>query len=69
MNNERAEYMKFVGRIAVNALITMSILWDEMQYEAQDEIYELCEDYPIDKSFDEFAFDFAEWFYNWHDKI
>ena len=62
MWNERAEYMKSVGRIAINA-------WEQMEFETEEPIEALCEDYPIEKSFDEFVFEFSEWFYNWHDKI
>ena len=33
MWNERAEYMKSVGRIAINALNTMAMLWEQMEFE------------------------------------
>ena len=69
MYNERAEYMKAVGKIAVTALNTMAELWEQMEFETEEPIAELCEEYPLDKSFDEFVFEFSEWFYNWNDKI
>ena len=69
MWNERTEYMKSVGKIAVNALNTMVMLWEQMEFETEEPIEVLCENYPIEKSFDEFVFEFSEWVYNWHDKI
>ena len=47
----------------------MAMLWEQMEFETEEPIEALCEDYPIEKSFDEFVFEFSEWVYNWHDKI
>jgi hypothetical protein len=69
MWNERAEYMKSVGKIAVNALTTMVILWEQMEFETEKPIEEFIENYPFDKSFDEIVFAFSEWVNYWHDQI
>lgn len=69
MYNERAEYMKSVGKIAVTALITLAELWEQIEFEREDIFEELFDYYPLDKSFDEFVFEFSEWFNNWNEKI
>lgn len=69
MYNERAEYMKSVGKIAVTALITMAELWEQIEFEREDTFKELFDYYPLDKSFDEFVYEFSEWFDNWNEKI
>ena len=38
MWNERTEYMKSVSRIAVNALNTMAMLWEQMEFETEEPI-------------------------------
>ena len=69
MWNGRTEYLKDVSKTAVIALNTMLLLWEQMEFETKNSIAELCEDYPLDKSFDEFVFEFSEWVYDWQDKI
>ena len=65
MWKERAEYMKSVGRIAINALNTMAMLWEQMEFETEQPIEKLCEDYPFDKSFDDVVYEFASWVDSW----
>ena len=45
MYNERAEYMKSVGKIAVTALITMAELWEQIEFEREDAFEELFDYY------------------------
>ena len=45
------EYMKSVGKIASQSLMTMMMIWEQMEFETEQPIEKLCEDYPFDKSF------------------
>lgn len=65
MWNERMEYMKSVGKIASEALMTMAMLWEQMEFETENPIDELCNNYPFEKSFDEVATEFLFWVEEW----
>ena len=65
MWNERMEYMKSVGKIASEALMTMAMLWEQMEFETENTIDELCNNYPFEKSFDEVATEFLFWVEEW----
>lgn len=65
MWNERMEYMKSVGKIASEALITMAMLWEQMEFETENPIDELYNNYPFEKSFDEVATEFLFWVEEW----
>lgn len=69
MWNERMDYMKTVSKIAVNALIMMSELWEIEEGETKEQISELCNNYPFEKSFDEVVYEFSEWVNTWYDLI
>ena len=58
------EYMKSYAKIASEAINSIALVWEQMQFnETEPEI--LAEDYPLDKLFDEFAFEFSQWIHNW----
>lgn len=64
MFNIEMEYMKAYAKIASEAIMAMALVWEQMQFnKTEPEI--LAENYPLDKSFDEFAFEFSEWIHNW----
>lgn len=65
MWNERMEYMKSVGKITSEALMTMAMLWEQMEFETENPIDELCNNYPFKKSFDEVATEFLFWVEEW----
>ena len=65
MWNERMEYMKSVGKIASEALMTMAMLWEQMEFETENPIDELYNNYPFEKSFDEVASEFLFWVEEW----
>lgn len=67
MFNIEMEYMKSLGKIASESLITMAMIWEQMEFKTDEPIDELCENYPFDKSFDEVAIDFLFWFEGWRD--
>ena len=64
MFNIEMEYMKSYAKIASEALNSMAVVWEQMQFNDTEPSI-LWEDYPIEKSFDEFAFDFSEWISRW----
>ena len=64
MFNIEMEYMKSYAKIASEALNSMALVWEQMQFNDTEPSY-LSENYPLDKSFDEFAFEFSEWVSNW----
>jgi hypothetical protein len=64
MFNKEIEYMKAYAKIANEALISMAFLWEQMNITNTNPDY-LDKDYPFDKSFDEFVFEFSEWIHNW----
>lgn len=59
------EYMKSVGKIASQSLMTMMMIWEQMEFETEQPIEKLCEDYPFDKSFDDVVYEFASWVDSW----
>lgn len=64
MSNIEMEYMKAYANIASEAITAMALVWEQMQFnKTEPEI--LAENYPLDKSFDEFAFEFSQWIHNW----
>ena len=65
MFNINMEYMKSVGKIASEALTTMAMLWEQMEFETENPIDELCNNYPFEKSFDEVATEFLFWVEEW----
>lgn len=68
MFNIEMEYMKSYAKIASEALMSMSLVWEHMQFnKTEPEI--LAENYPLDKSFDKFAFEFLSWVEEWNDKV
>ena len=64
MFNIEMEYMKSYAKIANEALDSMALVWEQMQFDNIDDSI-LVEDYPFHKSFDEFAFEFSEWVSKW----
>ena len=64
MFNIEMEYMKSYAKIASEAINSMALVWEQMQFNGTEPSI-LSEDYPIDKSFDEFAFEFSEWVSEW----
>ena len=64
MFNIEMEYMKSYAKIASEAINSMALVWEQMQFNGTEPSY-LAEDYPINKSFDEFAFEFSEWVSSW----
>ena len=68
MFNIEMEYMKSYAEIASKALMAMALVWEQMQFN-ETEPEESAENYPFDKSFDEFAFEFLSWVEEWKDKV
>ena len=68
MFNIEMEYMKSYSKIASEAITAMALVWEQMQFNNTEPSC-LAEDYPIDKSFDEFAFEFLSWVEEWKDKV
>lgn len=68
MFNIEMEYMKSYAKIASEALMSMALVWEQMQFNETEPEF-LAENYPLDKSFDEFAFEFLSWVEEWKDKI
>lgn len=64
MFNIEMEYMKSYAKIASEALNSMALVWEQMQFNDTEPSC-LAENYPLDKSFDEFAFEFSEWISEW----
>ena len=64
MFNIEMEYMKSYAKIASEALMSMALVWEQMQFNETEPEF-LAENYPLDKSFDEFAFEFSEWVSSW----
>ena len=64
MFNIEMEYMKSYAQIAINALNSMSLVWEQMQFNDTEPSI-LSKNYPLNKSFDEFVFDFSEWVSDW----
>lgn len=64
MFNIEMEYMKSYAKIASEAINSMALVWEQMQFNDTEPSC-LAVDYPIDKSFDEFAFEFSEWVSSW----
>lgn len=64
MFNIEMEYLKSYAKIAGEALSSMALVWEQMQFNNTEPSI-LAEDYPIDKSFDEFVFEFNEWISEW----
>ena len=64
MFNVEMEYMKSYAKIASEAINSMALVWEQMQFNDTEPSC-LAKDYPIDKSFDEFAFEFSEWVSSW----
>ena len=64
MFNIEMEYMKSYAKIANEALDSMALVWEQMQF---NDIEPSClaENYPFNKSFDEFVFEFSEWISEW----
>ena len=65
MFNIEMEYMKSLGKIASESLMTMAMIWEQMEFKTDEPIDKLCENYPFDKSFDEVAIDFLFWIEKW----
>ena len=68
MFNIEMEYMKSYAEIASKALMAMALVWEQMQFNEIEPEF-LAENYPLDKSFDEFAFEFLSWVEEWKDKV
>ena len=64
-NTERKEYFKSYAKIAKDALVSMNMLWEQIEFEDDKPFTEVFDDYPIDKSFDEFVTDFSFWIEKW----
>ena len=64
MFNIEMEYMKSYAKIANETLSAMSLVWEQMQFNNTEPEY-LAENYPFDKSFDEFVSEFSQWVSNW----
>ena len=60
-NRERKKYFKSCVKIAREALITMSILWG--QIELDEEVFD---GYPSSESFDEVVMNFIFWIEKWN---
>ena len=45
--------------------MTMMMIWEQMEFETEQPIEKLCEDYPFDKSFDDVVYEFASWVDGW----
>lgn len=62
MINMEYEYFKSLAKIASEALDTMAILWEQMQYNGTEpDTLDFPESYPFDKSFDDIAEAFNYW--------
>ena len=64
-----AYYEEFIScaKIAKQCLNRMSYTWEELEFEYGGVITKFQEDYPLSKSFDEFANDFSNWVDNFAD--
>lgn len=70
MFNINMEYMKSYAKIASEALISMAIVWEQLEFENGDDPIEIFNDYyPFEKSFDEVASEFLFWVEEWKDKV
>ena len=64
MFNIEMEYMKSYAKIAAEALYSMSLVWEQMQFnDTEPDILNI--DYPFNESFDEVVYNFSEWISNW----
>ena len=64
-----ANYESFIShaKIARQCINEMAFLWEQMEFEYGGVITKFQEDYPLSKSFDEFANDFSNWIDNFAD--
>lgn len=69
MFNIEMEYMKSYAKIASEALMSMALVWEQMEFKTDEPIKEFWDCYPFDKSFDEVATEFLFWVEEWKDKV
>lgn len=66
INRERKDYFKSCAKIAAESLLTMSMLWEQIEFEHDEPFEEVFDNYPFHKSFDEMVYDFLFWIDGWN---
>ena len=64
-NRERKDYFKSCAKIAKDAMMMMSELWEQIEFESDEPFVEVFDNYPFEKSFDEVVAEFMFWIEEW----
>lgn len=67
--NRDTKVAKVIGTYSATTLRHIKEFLKQSGFKAETKKQILFDYYPLDKSFDEFVYEFSEWFDNWNEKI